>query len=120
MYCTNEIRACTIFATAQQPHSRDIFLNEKIMFLDKLINQQEVIFAYKVINGMYLLGDNLTDRHDLHNYQFRNAATHSQLLFVIELSKLGIVYLHGDLRRASSLPVLVPDKNDAPSTKGIS
>ena len=90
-----------LFAAAQQPHSRDIFLNQKILSLDKLINQQEGILAYKVINGTYLLGDILTGRHELFDhYQFRNyenlriplhSTTHSQ--FVIELSKLGIVYL---------------------------
>ena len=37
-----------LFATAQQPHSRDIFVNQKILPLDKLINQQESILAYKV------------------------------------------------------------------------
>ena len=54
-----------LFVTAQQPHSRDIFLNQKILTLDKLINQQEGMFAYKVINGTSLLSDILTDRHDL-------------------------------------------------------
>ena len=61
-----------LFATGQQPHSRDIFLNQKILQLDKLINQQEGIPAYKVINGTYLLGDILTDRHKLDHYQLRN------------------------------------------------
>ena len=62
----------SLFATAQQPHSRDIFLNKKIPPLDKLINQQELILAYKVINGTYLLGDILTDRHELlDHYQLR-------------------------------------------------
>ena len=28
----------TLFATAQQPHSKDIFINQKILTLDKLIN----------------------------------------------------------------------------------
>ena len=32
-----------LFATAQQPHSRDIFLNQKILPPDKFINQQEGI-----------------------------------------------------------------------------
>ena len=58
--------------SAQQPHSRDIFLNQKILPLFKLINQQEGIFAYKVINGTYLFADILADRHDLHHYQLRN------------------------------------------------
>ena len=56
----------------QQPHARDIFLQQKIPPLDRLINQQEGILAYKVINGTYLLGEILTDRHDLHHYQVRN------------------------------------------------
>ena len=47
----------TLFATALQPHSRDIFINQKILPLNKLINQQEGILAYKVINGTYLLND---------------------------------------------------------------
>ena len=61
-----------LFATTQQPHSMDILLNQKIRLLDKLIIQQEGILAYKVINGRYLLGDILTDRHDLLRYQLRN------------------------------------------------
>ena len=58
-------------ATAQQPLSMDIF-NQKILPLDKLINQKEVILASKVINGTYLLGEILTDRHELDHYQLRN------------------------------------------------
>ena len=62
MYCTKEIRACSI-----------CHLNQKILPLDKLINQQEGILAYKVINGTYLLGDILTDSHELlDHYQLRN------------------------------------------------
>ena len=77
-----------LFATTQQLHSGDIFLNQKILPLDKLVNQQERILAYKVINGTYLLGDILTDRHELDHYQLRNyenlriplqSITHSQL-----------------------------------------
>ena len=32
----------TLFATAQQPHSRDIFINQNILPRGKLINQQEL------------------------------------------------------------------------------
>ena len=39
-----------LFANAQQPHLRDIFLNQKIFHLDELINQQEGLLAYKMIN----------------------------------------------------------------------
>ena len=65
MLCTAQKRSVrALFATAQQPDSREIFLNQKILPLDKLINQQEGILAYKVINGTYLLDDILTDRHE--------------------------------------------------------
>ena len=73
MLCTAQKRSVrALFATAQQRHSRDIFLNQKILPLDKLINQQEGILTYKVINGTYLLGDILTDRHELDHHQLRN------------------------------------------------
>ena len=45
---------------------------QKILTLDKFINHQEGIFAYKEINGTYLLNDILTDRFDLNHYQLRN------------------------------------------------
>ena len=41
------------FVTAHQPHSTDIFLNQKILPWNKLINQHEGIVASKVIIGMY-------------------------------------------------------------------
>ena len=72
MYGTKEIRACTIChqaATALEGY----FLKSKNSPSDKLINHQEGILAYKVINGTYLLGDILTDRHELlDHYQLRN------------------------------------------------
>ena len=36
----------TLFTTTQQPHSRDIFMNQKLLPLDKLINHQEGILFY--------------------------------------------------------------------------
>ena len=90
MLCTAQKRSVrALFATGLQPHSMDIFLNQKILHLDKLINQQERILAYKVISGTYLLGDILTDRHEFDHYQLRNyenlriplhSTTHSQLI----------------------------------------
>ena len=111
MLCPAQKRSMhALFATAQHPHSRNIFLNRKILPLDKLINQQERILAYKVINGIYLLGDILTDRHELYHYQLRN---YENLRIPLH-SKLFIRYraiktwnsLPGDLCRASSSPVL--------------
>ena len=87
--CTAQKRSvCTLFDTAQLPHSRDIFINQKILPLDKLINQQEGILAYKVINGTYLLNDFLNHGDVGPQIQLRNggdlriplyAATQSQL-----------------------------------------
>ena len=55
-----------LFATAQQPHALEgYFLKSKILPLGKLINQQEGILAYKVMNDTYMLGDILTDRHEI-------------------------------------------------------
>ena len=71
--CTAQKRSVrAVWATAQQPDSRAIFLRQKILTLGKLINHQEGIFAYKEINGTYLLNDILTDRLDLHHYQLIN------------------------------------------------
>ena len=101
----------TLFATAQQPHSRDIFINEKILPLDELINQQEGILAYKVINGTYMLNDFLNNGDVRHQIQLRNigdlriplyATTHSQL-FVRYRAINTWNGLSGDLRSSSSL-----------------
>ena len=87
MYCTKEIRACTICHRAAAA-LEGYFLKSKILPLDKLINEQEGILAYKMINDTYLLGDILTDRHELDHDQLRNyeniriplhSTTHSQL-----------------------------------------
>ena len=99
-----------LFATEQQPHSRDIFLNQKNVSLDKLINQQEGILAYKVIKW-HMLGDILTDRHELDHYQLRNyenlripllSTAHCQLFIRYRAIKTWNG-LPGVLRSASSL-----------------
>ena len=110
MYCTKEIRACTLRHRAANALNR-YFLKSKILTLDKLINQQEGILAYKVINGTYLLGDILTDRHELDHYQLKNyenlriplhSTTYSQLFIRYRAIKTSNS-LPGDLRSASSL-----------------
>ena len=71
--CTaQKMSVCTLFATAQQPHSRDIFINQKILPLDKLINQQDGMLAYKVINGTFLLNDCLNHGEVRHQIQLGN------------------------------------------------
>ena len=110
--CTTQKRwVHTLFATAQQPHSRDIFINQKILPLEKLINQQEGILAYKVINGSYLLIDFLNNgdvRHQIrlkYNDDIRipfYATTHSQR--VVRYTAINTWNgLSGDLRGSSSL-----------------
>ena len=100
--CTAQKRSVrTLFATAQQPHSRDIFINQKILPLDKLINQPESILAYKVINGTYLLNDFLNHGDVRHQIQLRILVTwryhciqqhNLNCLFAIEPSIRGMAY----------------------------
>ena len=47
-------------------------MNQNFLPLDKLINQQEGILAYKVINGTYLLNDFLNHEDVRHQIQLRN------------------------------------------------
>ena len=71
-----------------------------------MIHQHEGILAYKVINGIYLLGDIFTDRHELDHYQLKNyeniriplhSTSHSQLFIRYRASKTWNS-LPGDLR----------------------
>ena len=106
----------TLLAAAQQPHSRDIFINQNILPLDKLINQQEGIFAYKIINGTYLLNNFLNHGDVGHQIQLRNGGDLRKPLYVAIQSQLFVRYratktgnevlylsLSGDLRSSSSL-----------------
>ena len=110
--CTAQKRSVrTQFATAQQPNSRDIFTNQKILTLDKLINQQEGILPYKVINGTYLLNDFLNHGEVRHQIQLRNIGDFRIPLYTVTQSQLFVRYraintwngLSGDLRSSSSL-----------------
>ena len=97
------------FATVQQPQSRDIFINQKIWPLDKVINQQEGILAYKVINGAYLLNNFLNHGDVMHQIQLRNIGDLRIPLYATTLSQLFVRYraintwngLSGDLRSSS-------------------
>ena len=82
----------TLFATAQQLHSRDIFINQKILLLEKLINQQECILAYKVINGTYLLNDFLNHGYVGHQIQLRNGGDLRMPLYAATQSQLFVRY----------------------------
>ena len=104
--CTAKKRTVsTLFATAQQLHSRDIFINQKNLPLDKLINQQEGILAYKVINGTFLLDDFLNHRDVRHQIQHRNIGDLRIPFYVTTHSQLFNTWngLSGDLCSSSSL-----------------
>ena len=112
--CTAQRRSDrTLFATAQQPHSRDILIHQRILPLDKMINQQEGILAYKVINGIYLLNDFLNHRdvNPRHQIQLRNFSDQRIPLYAATRSQLFVCYraintwngLSGDLCSSSSI-----------------
>ena len=91
--CTAQKRSVrTLFATAQQPHSRDIFSNQKNLPLGKLINQQEGILAYKVINGTYLLNDFLNHGDISHQIQLKNIGDLRITLYTATESQLFVRY----------------------------
>ena len=79
--------------------------------MDKLINQQEGILAYKVINGTFLLNDFLNHGEVRHQIQFRNISELRILLCTATQSQPFVRYraintwngLSGDLRSSSSL-----------------
>ena len=108
--CTAQKRSVrTLFATVQQPHSRYIFINQKSLPLDKLINQQEGLLAYKVINGTFLLNDFLNHGDVRHQIKLRNIGDLRILLYTATQSQLFVRYraintwngLSGDLRSSS-------------------
>ena len=68
MYSSNEVSSYTLCYCAAAPFER--YLHQlKVLPLDKLINQQEGILAYKVINGTYLLNDFLNHGDVRHQIQ---------------------------------------------------
>ena len=79
--------------------------------MDKLINQQEGILAYRVIKGTYLLNDFLNHGDVRHQIQLRNVSDLRIPLYTATQSQLFIRYraintwngLSGDLRSSSSL-----------------
>ena len=79
--------------------------------LDKLINQQEGILAYKVINGTFLLNDFLNHGEVRRQIQLRNIGDLRIPLYTATQSHLFVCYraintwngLSGDLRSSSSL-----------------
>ena len=71
---------------------------KKIWLLDKLINQQEGILAYKVINGTYLLNDFLNHGDVGHQIQLRNFGDLRIPLYAATQSQLFVRYIeHGFL-----------------------
>ena len=88
-----------------------MFINQRTLPLDKLINQQKGIRAYKVSNGTCLLNDFLNHGDVRRQIKHRNigdlriplyATTHSQLFIRYRAINMWNG-LSGDLRSASSL-----------------
>ena len=110
MYSPKDVSSYTL-CYRSAAHSRDIFINQKILPLDKLINQQEGILAYKVINGTFLLNDVLNHGEVRHQIQLRNIGDLRLPLYTATQSQLFVRYraintwngLSGDLRSSSSL-----------------
>ena len=91
--CTAQKRSVrTLFAAAQQPHSRDTFINQKIWPMDKLINQQDCILAHQVINGPFLLNDFLKHGEARHQIQLRNIGHLRIPLYTATQSQLFVGY----------------------------
>ena len=90
--CIAKKRVRTLFAIAQQPYSRDIFINQKILPFNKLISQQEGEHAYKVINGTYLLNNFLIHGIVRHQIQLRNIGDLRTPLYATTHSKLFVLY----------------------------
>ena len=110
MYSSKEVSAYTLCYCSAAPFER--YLHQSKNFASgQLINQQEGILAYKVINGTYLLNDFLNHGDVGHQIQLRNgsdlriplsAATQSQLFVHYRAIKTWNG-LSGDLRSSSSL-----------------
>ena len=82
-----EVSAFTLCYCSAAPFERYLH-QSKNLTLEKLINQQEGILTYKVINGTYLLNEFLNHTDVRHQIQLKNngdlrmplyATTHSQL-----------------------------------------
>ena len=110
MYSSKEVSAYTLCYCSAAPFERYLH-QSKIFPLDKLINQQEGILAYKVINGTYLLNYFLNHGDVRHQIQHRNIGDTRIPLYEITQSQRFVRYraintwndLSGDLRSSSSL-----------------
>ena len=110
-YVLHKRDPCVHYLPPRSNRTRGIFSKIKKKSFYELINQEEGILAYNVINGTYLLGDILTDRQELDHYQHRNyenlriplhSTTHSQLFIRYRAIKTWNS-LPGNFRSASSL-----------------
>ena len=111
MYSSKEVSTYTLCYCSAAPFEIYLHQSKKFASMDKLINQQEGILAYKVINGTYLLNDFLNHGDVGHQIQLRNggdlriplnAATQSQLFVHYRVIQTWNG-LSGDLRSSSSL-----------------
>ena len=109
MHSSKEVSACTLCYCSAAPFERYL-QSKKILPVDKLINQEEGILAYKVINGTYLLNDFLNHGDVRHQIQLWNNGDLRIPLYTATQSQLCVRYrainawngLSGDLRSSSS------------------
>ena len=92
MYTPKEVSAFTLCYCSAAPFERYHHINQKILPLDKLINQQEGILADKIINGTYLLNDFLNHGDVRHQIKRRNIGDLRIPLYTATQSQLFVRY----------------------------
>ena len=97
MYSSIEVSTYTLCYCSAAPFKRYL-INQKILPLDKLINQQEGILAYEVINGTYLLNDFLNHGDVGHQIQLRNGGDLRMPLCAAIQSQLFVRYIQPSIR----------------------
>ena len=104
MYSQKEDSEYTLCYCSAAPFERYLHQSKNLP-LDKLINQQEGILTYKVINGTVLLNDFFNHGDVRHQIQLRNICDLRIPFYVTTHSQLFNTWngLSGDLRSSSSL-----------------
>ena len=108
MYSSKEVSAYTLCYCSTAPFERYLHQSKNLP-PDKLIDQQEGILAYNVINGTYLLSDFLNHGDVGPQIQLRNGGDLRIPLYATTQSQLFVHYraiktwngLSGDLRGSS-------------------
>ena len=111
MYSPKEVSSYTLCYCSAAPFERYLSHKSKNFASEQLINQQEGILAYKVINGTFLLNNFLNHGEVRHQIQLRNIGDLRIPLYTATQSQLFVRYraintwngLSGDLCTSSLL-----------------